>query len=133
MKKTRFMRGHIVGSLILIVLYELLLFGKDFSFFSDRGRDFIISNYVFTPLHYLAYLIISALPLIIVIYLSYSGKIKREYVLLSQIAASLFIPLIMCLPDYLANDNWGMFFNMIILVSNVILFTFNRIYYTRNS
>lgn len=133
MKKKRPIIGHIIGSLILILLYELFLFGRDFSFYADRGTDFIVSNFILTPLHYFAYLVISVLPLIIIIHLSYKKKIRQIFVLPAQIIAALFIPLALLLPDYLMDQSWEVFFDMVILTSNVILFIFNRIYYQRLS
>lgn len=122
----RFTIKHAIYSLVTIIIYLFIIFRRSYTFFSDRGREFLVGNYIITPLWYLFYASVAALPLIVVLRFFYKGKINKQYILLIKLGAIIIIPLFIFLDAFFKEDNYRIIFSFIILVSNILVFAVNE-------
>jgi len=122
--------GHSIRTFTTIILYLTIFFGLGIRFSLDKGREFLIRNYVHTPLSYLLDYLVAAIPIVVIYVLAYKKNIKLRYRIL---ACALGPSLIMLNAFFITGDNYRGMYGEVMLVANFFVFIVNELYYRKKS
>jgi len=116
------------------------MFGHEYSLSFNTGWDFIVQNYIFGSLIYFTFCLVTALPIILAVYIGYKLILRRKEFakycmpLLILIGAT-FIPVLMYIENRVRHESgpdWGAFFVFIMVASNVFVLIGNEVAYFMN-
>lgn len=128
---TKIIIGYLIRTFLVVFAFLIILFSNQIIFSLNGSRQFLVENYIITPLSYLLHLLIAALPIIFFFILAYKKYIPKNYAIYFKIVAVGIVPLYYFLPAYLENSPWHQLFGLVLLISNLLVLAFNQDYYEK--